>query len=225
MNMRSDSFGSSRTRAAVEIKLDGLPIALPSERRSFAAIRSYLESVALQQRRILCGLCVDGEPVNLVQTLPASKKFSRVEGETMSLNDVPAQLIKAALHQTTGARSQVQAAVTLVLINGRRQAHELWWNLAAALKEPLLTLSLLPETLCGPANGRASLLQLRQWQLEQLGSVIKDVDAACRAKATTALSDALEKRVLPWLDKLHELLQLWHETVASAPRQVVFPKK
>ena len=56
-------------------------------------------------------------------------------------------------------------------------ARELWWNLARQLKEPVLTLSLLPDNACGPANGRASLTQLRKWQLEQIAAIIKDVDA------------------------------------------------
>jgi hypothetical protein len=215
-----DSFDSSRPSGQVEVRLDGLPVELPSERRSFGAIRSYLELLALQQQRILCSLFVDGEPVNLTQPLAGFKPFARVEGETMGLNEVPAQLIKAALQQAVQAREQVQSAVALVLINDTQRGRELWWGLSSALKEPLLTLSLLPETVCSPepASGCASLMQLRLWQLQQLGCVIRDVDAVCRFGNTTALSNALEKRVLPWLDKLHESLALWHETILSDSR-------
>jgi len=202
----------------LEVKLDGSLVEIPSERRSFAAICSYLESLALQQQRILCSLNVDGQPVNLAQPRSRSKRFARIEGETMGLNDVPAQLIKAALQQTANVRTRVQSAVELVLINGGQHARELWWNLSSGLKEPLLTLSLLPENICGPANGRASLMQLRKWQLQQLGCVIKDVDEACRSEDPTALSDALEKRALPWLDMLHESLSLWHESLAPRSR-------
>jgi hypothetical protein len=202
---------------ALEITLDGNPIAIPSERRSFCAIRSYLESLALQQQRILCWICVDGEPVNLTQPLSPQPEFHRMEGETMSLSEVPAQLIRAALHQTDTARARLQSAVDLVLINDGRRARELWWSLSTALKEPLLTLSLLPETLCGPENGRASLLQLRRWQLQQLGCVIQEVDEACGAEDPGVLAEALETRALPWLDKLRESLELWHETVSYRP--------
>ncbi len=202
----------------VEVKLDGTPILVPSERRSFNAIYSYLESVALQQQRILCWISVDGESVNLTQPKPPMNHFVQVEGETMGLNEVPAQLIKAALLQTAAVRSRIQSAVERVLINDSRRGRELWWTLAIALKEPLLTLSLLPETICGPSNGRASLMQLRKWQLQQLGCVIKDVDAACCAEDSAALADALEKRALPWLDKLHESLELWQEAILSTPQ-------
>ena len=207
----TDSFSPGE----VEVILDGLAVDVPFERRSFAGIRSHLESLALQQQRILCALNVDGESVNLTQSRYTIKRFSRVEAETMSLNEVPAQLIKAALQQTVSVRNRVQSAVELVLINEIQQARELWWHLVTSLKEPLLTLSLLPETLCGPENGRASLIQLRKWQLQQLGCVIQDTDLACRSEDPASLSDALEKRVLPWLDNLHESLQLWHEMMSS----------
>jgi hypothetical protein len=205
-----------------EVKLDGTPIAVPSERRSFNAIRAFLESLALQQQRILCWLSVDGEPVNLTQPRPVAKEFSEIEAETMSLSEVPLQLIKAALLQTDIAQSRVQAAVELVLINDGPRACELWWTLSTVLKEPLLTLSLLPETICGPDNGRAPLLQLRKWQLQQLGSVIKDVDNACNTLDTVVISEALEERVLPWLDKLQESLELWYETISSSPHPTAY---
>ena len=205
------SFNSAPV-GVVEIKLDGFLVDVPVERRSFAAIRSYLESLALKQQRILCALNVDGDPVNLIEPRKSAKPFLSIEGETMGLNEVPAQLISAALQQTIKVRTQIQSAVELVLINDSHRARELWWGLATALKEPLLTLSLLPENICGSANGSASVMQLRRWQLEQLGGVIQDVDDSCDAEDPTVLSDALEKRALPWLDKLHASLKLWLET-------------
>ncbi len=201
----------------VTVKLDGNPIMVPSERRSFNAIRSYLECLALQQQRILCWLSVDGESVSLTQQRAPVDQFAQVEGETMCLREVPLQLIKGALHQTAAVRSKVQSAIELVLINDSPQGRELWWTLSTVLKEPLLTLSLLPDSICGPDNGRASLIQLRKWQLEQLGRVIQDVDEAGRFEDPVMLSEALEQRALPWLDKLHESLQLWHEAVSSRP--------
>lgn len=207
----------------VEVKMDGVPVEIPAERRSFVAIRSYLESLALQQQRILCALNVDGEAINLAHPRIAWKGFSRIEAETMTLNDVPAQLIKAALQQTITLRSRVQSAVELVLINDCRMSRELWWSLSTILKEPLLTLSLLPDNICGPNNGRAPLTQLRKWQLEQLGGIIQDIDDASQVDDTRLLSDALEKRALPWLDSLLESLNLWNEilvgdTAPSAPK-------
>ena len=197
----------------VSVKLDGVAVSVPPERRTFAAIRSHLESLALRNRRILCALSVDGEPANLTEPRRSAKPFTHIEGETMSLSQVPAQLISAALQQTITVRSQVQSAVELVLINDSERARELWWSLAMTLKEPLLTLSLLPENIFIPADGSASPRQLHQWRLEQLGSIIQDVDNSCGAGDPTVLSDALEKRALPWLDKLQASLKLWLETM------------
>jgi hypothetical protein len=83
------------------------------------------------------------------------------------------------------------------MINEAARGAELWWSLAQGLKQPLLTLSLLPEAVCGPANGSASPMQLRRWQLQQLAGIIQEVDRACQTENPTALSDALETRVLP----------------------------
>jgi hypothetical protein len=206
---------NSSSTGLVEVKLDGLTVEIPAERRSIAAICSYLESLAMQHERVLCSLLVDGEPVSLTQPKNFSHPISRVEAVTMTLHDVPLQLIKAALHQNETLRTRTQSASELVLINSGERAKEIWWALSVSLKEPLLTLSLLPENICGPANGRASLLQLRKWQLQQLGSVIQDVDNTCHCEDTAALSDALEKRVLPWLTSLNDSLGLWHEILLT----------
>ena len=203
---------------AIEVKLDGLPLEIPSERRTLRGICSYLESVALYQQRILCSLAVDGAPINLTQPPENDRAFASIEAETMGLSDVPAQLIKAALQQTIYVRDRARSAVEVVLINDRAQAHDLWWKLSLALKEPLLTLSLLPENIYNAPEGQVSMMQLRKWQLQQLGSVIQDVNSACEWDCPTVLSDALEKRVLPWLDKLHDSLNLWHETILASVR-------
>jgi len=209
--MTSDSLPHS----GIDVKLDGLCVEIPPERRSLSGICAYLESMALQRQRILCSLIVDGEPINLTQPPSGAKNFTNIEAETMGLHDVPVQLVKAALQQTIFVREQVQTAVELVLINEVERAKELWWELSLALKEPLLTLSLLPEGICGPGEGQASLMQLRKWQLQQLGAVIQDVNNACEWDNATVLSDALEIRVLPWLEKLQDFLTLWQQTILS----------
>jgi hypothetical protein len=208
-----DSFSHGR----FEVKLDGLLIEIPPERQSFTAIHSYLELLALQQQRIICMLSVDDKPVNLTQPRPVTQNFLLVEAETMGLNEVPSRLVHAALQQTVSLRSRVRATSELVLINPIQQARELWWGISITFKEPLLTLSLLPDTICGPENGRASLTQLRQWQLQQLSCIIQEVDQACYSSDPIRLSDALERKALPWLDNLMESLQLWQETMLSDP--------
>ena len=177
-----------------------------------------LETLALERQRILCSLNVDGEPVNLALPWLNKRICCRVEAGTVALEETPLLLLKKAYQQTEHARECVETALTLVLINNGRVAREVWWNLALALKEPVITLSLLPENACEPFDNRASLTQLRKWQLEQIAAIIRDVDEACHSEDTIPLSNALENRVLPWLQSLSELISLWHETVLAGSR-------
>ena len=216
--MQKKSFGAPETRAAVEVMLDGLPVDLPSEHRSLNALRCHLETLALEKQRILCSLSVDGEMVNLALPLPNQGTFFRVEAATVTLEEMPLLLLRKAFQQTIYARECVETALTLVLINSGDVAREVWWDLAKKLKEPVLTLSLLPDDICGSASAGASLTQLRKWQLEQVATIIRDVGATCCSEDTIPLSDALENRVLPWLQKLSELISLWHATVQAGSR-------
>ena len=216
--MRNESFEAHEVRARIKITLDGLPVLPPLECHSLTAIRCYLETLALEKQRILCSMRVDDESMNLALPLVAGKDFRRVAAETVPLEERSLLLLKTALQQADQARACVETAITLVLINESCVARELWWNLAKQLKDPVLTLSLLPDNACGPANGRASLTQLRKWQLEQVAAIIKDVDATCHQGDTIPLSNALENRVLPWLQNLTELITLWHETAQSGLR-------
>ena len=202
----------------VDVRLDGLPIRLPSERKSLNAIRSYLETLALEKQRILCAFTVDGEPADIAISVREKGAFARVEGATVDLSDMPLQLIETAKQQTADARALVEQAVTLVLINDSPLSRELWWKLTRKLKEPLLTLSLLPDTICGMAYSRVSLTQLRKWQLQQLAAIIKSVDEACWSEDMSVLSNALEYRALPWLENLHNSLELWHQTMMAGAR-------
>ena len=203
---------------SLQVVLDGLPVGLPSEHRSLGAIRCHLEVLALEKQRILYSLNVDGQPVNLALPVLGQEDFSRIEAGTVALEETSLLVLKKAFQQTEYARECVETALTLVLINDGQVANEVWWNLALALKEPVLTLSLLPDHVCGTSDGHAPATQLRKWQLEQIASIIRDVDAACHSKDTIPLSNALENRVLPWLQNLSELIGLWHETVLAGSR-------
>jgi hypothetical protein len=172
--------------------------------------------LALDQERILFSFRVDGARINLSATMPTHAQFSRVEAETLDLAQVPLQLIKTATVQAVEAKSQVVSAVTLVVINASVWGREHWWNVVRLLNQPLLTLSLMPESSYGSAPAGAPLTQLRIWQLQQLSAILKDVDAACWSDDPLALSNALEHRVLPWLNGLLTSLELWHETLASS---------
>ena len=197
--------------------LDGQPVTLPVKRRTLSAIRAYLESLALQKERVLCVFSVDGCPAKSAGSHSEKTTFTRIEGHTVGLADMPLRMLDTALRETVQARSAVESAVALVMINEGGVGRELWWELARKLKEPLLTLSLLPDSVYQPVAGCASLLQLRKWQLQQLAAIMNEVDDACWTTPAT-LSNALENRVLPWLEKLQQTIFLWHQTVLAGLR-------
>jgi hypothetical protein len=200
----------------VLVTLDCEVVALPNGRSSLGSIRSYLESVALANQRVLAEFSVDGCVVDL--SMPLAKiPFNRVDAVTVPLTDLPLLLLTTAAHQVNRARASVDAALTLVLINHPKTARELWWNIASQLKEPVLTLSLMPENLCQLWCG-TTFHKLRRWQLEQVAMIVRKVDEACEAEDNIRLSDALEKHVLPWLDKVGEHVCLWLDATQAGAR-------
>jgi len=213
--MHQELTNPASTGADLQVVLDGQPVVVPAQRRSLAAIRSYLATLAMEQQRILFSFRVDGARVNLAAMLPTQTRFAKIEAQTVALDQVPLQLIKTAMLQNAEARAQVLAAVTLFLINDSAWAREHWWNLVRVLNQPMLTLSLIPESAYHSKTGGAPLMQLRKWQLQQLAAILKDVDDACWSQELVTLSNALENRVLPWLHGLQTSLELWHDTLSA----------
>ena len=212
--MLSDILDSSSVREDIQVLLDGSPVELPDERRSLSAIRSYLETLALERQRVLYSFSVDGAPVSSRANL-APIGFSRVEAETFDLDEMPVRIIDMAIQQASHAQKQVQSAISMVLINDGRMAREFWWDLTRDLKQPLLTLTLLPDHSCGFSYRGASVSQLRKWQLQQLGTILKNVDEACRVEDSMILAAALETRVMPWIANLNMNLELLRETLLA----------
>ncbi len=198
----------------IQVTLDGEKVILPADRCSLNAIRSYLETLVLARQRILSFLAVDGQVVNLALPLVTHGEFTRVEAESIVLQELPLLLLTTAQQQVGRSRESVETAVTLVLINDAPTARELWWNIARQLKEPVVTLSLMPESVCRLC-GSISFDQLRRWQLEQIAAIVREVDGACETLDTMKISDVLENRVLKWLQKLEELIRLWLSAVSS----------
>src|SRR5215469_9967575 len=117
---------SASTGADLQVLLDGKPVVIPDQRRSLAAIRCYLEVLALNQERILFSFRVDGARINLSAMLPTQTQFTKIEAETIDPVKIPLQLIKTAMLQASEAKAQIQSAVTLILINNTAWAREHW---------------------------------------------------------------------------------------------------
>jgi hypothetical protein len=214
--MNHTNFEFVESAGEILVTLDCETVSLPTGRNSLGSVRSYLETVALANQRILAELVVDGCAVDL--SMPMAKlPFRRVDAVTLPLGELPLLLLTTAAHQVNRAHASVEAALTLVLINNPATAREMWWNIACLLKEPVLTLSLMPENLCQTWCG-TTFQKLRRWQLEQIAMIVGKVDEACDSQDNIKLSDALEKQVLPWLDKLGEHIRLWLDATQAGAR-------
>jgi len=196
----------------IEVWLDGVPVGLPADRRSLEGIRCHLEAIAFEQQRFLGSIRVAGRSTAPPRAPHHGGRDFQIQGFTMELGNRTMLILMTALEQTTKLTNRVNGAISEVLINDGPLAREIWWSLANALREPILTLSLLPDNVCGPNHGQASFTQLRKWQLEQLAAIIRDVEAAANCGDVSRLSDALAQHVVPWLESQREVIQLWIET-------------
>jgi hypothetical protein len=199
---------------AIQVTLDGEPVPVPPGRYSLPAIRSLLETRALEKQRVLSAITVDGRPLELARASDENTAFNVVEAESIPLDELPLLLLNTAQQQVDRAREAVEQAMTLVLINNCDTARELWWNHAHLLKDPVLTLSLMPDHVCRLCSNM-SFERLRKWQLEQIAAIIREVDRACDSGDNIQISDVLEGRVLPWLQKLADLVRVWYQAVSA----------
>ena len=212
MNHANSAFAGPA--AIILVTLDGEPVKVPAGRCSLNAIRSLLETLALEKQCLLASLSVDGRATDLGLAQTGSGNFFCVEADSVPLTKLPLLLLTTAQQQVDRVRAAVENALTLVLINNRAAARELWWNIARQLKDPVLTLSLMPDSACKLCSS-VSFEQLRQWQFRQIATIVREVDAVCETGDNIMISDALERRVLPWLQKLNDLVRLWHQTVSA----------
>lgn len=215
MNNLNPGFG--RAAGTVLVTLDHEPVLLPAGRHSLNGIRAYLETLALAQQRVLAVFAVNGSALNLALPLPQPGLLHRIEAETILLEELPLLLLTTAGQQAECARESAEMALTLVLINKPATAREIWWKIACQLKEPVLTLSLIPEDFCQLCCG-TTFHKLRRWQLEQIAAIVRKVDCACDSKDNIRLSDALETLVLPWLQNLSENIRLWQDATLAGKR-------
>ena len=205
---------SSPVRQRVQVLLDGTPINSPANCRSIGGLRAHLEAVALKQHRVLYAFNVDGHPGEL-QQLDERRDFCKIEAETVRLDDMPLYLVSMAIHQASRAHAQALTASDVLVTEDCCVAREFWWDLSATLRQPLLTLSLIPESRFDHSAG-ASQSTLRKWQFEQLGEIIGDLNEACWSEDVNVLRNALWTRVIPWIESLQRSLELMKESMMGA---------
>lgn len=197
----------------VRVTLDGRPIALaPQLQASLPAIRAHLEALALTHQRILHVLVVDGVTLNLQKPAWPFENFHHVAAATISFDELAFQLLRLAREQVGQLTARAEAAVLLVLINEWPAVQRIWWNLLPDLKEPLVTLSFLPELGLPPASPFAAPTVACARQAEELGRIQQEIEAHSAHHDALAISDTLEQRLLPWLAQLGATLEHLNET-------------
>jgi hypothetical protein len=180
-----------------------------------ASIRFQLETLALEKNRLLCAIKVDGVALNLAENLLSYRRFSRVEAETIHVEQLPLQLVQTALRQCAQLKGHLRQAVARMMINDSSNARHLWWNLASELKHPLVTLGLLSNEAYELVQDGGSVSQLRNGHLQQLAVIMREIDKLPCSDDPTALSDSLEEQVFPWLARLEKSLTQALETLLA----------
>ena len=196
----------------VRVTFDGQPVGMYQQiRASVPAIRAHLEALVLCQRRILHGMVVEGVTPDLQRPAWSFDTFHQVVAATISFDDLAFQLLRLARQQVAQLRARAEAAVLLVLIHEWPGVQRIWWDLLPDLKEPLVTLSFLPDLgrpTAGPLDAPAATCA---GQAQELGRIQQEVEGHCAFHDTLALSDTLEHRLLPWLTQLLDTLAQLHE--------------
>lgn len=196
----------------VLVTLDGIPIALPAgSERNVAAIRAHLESVVLSRSRLLCTLHVDGVPTDLDNPSSLHRPTRVVAAESIAFDQLHQQLVLLTRERVKLLIERTRNAALIVLINDWEQGRRIWNSLLPELRQALLALCVLPPT--GPGAGAELYSNVRL--AEFLGRIFADINDVVSQRSPEELSDALEQRVVPWLDLLQLSLEKWNETAPA----------
>jgi hypothetical protein len=206
--------GSANKQPAIpklQITLDGQPVALSVKQgRSLQAIRAHLEQVALKRQRVLFSLTINGTPVSLGEPLSPFKTFHKIAARTIGFDQLGFQLVAVAADQVNALHERVERLSLQVMINEWPKAEALWWELMPELKDPLLTLSFIPQNVEVLPNGEEISPKALKRFTNDLVKILEDIEEILTRKELLELSDALENQLLPWLRGLGHCLYRFH---------------
>ena len=205
MSGKTEEFGSL---LPVLVTLDGKTLEVPQHvQDSLPAIRSYLELMALEQQRVVSVLSVDGQLVNLQCPRLEPAHFHRIQAQTISFTDLSRQLIATAHAQVRLLQTRVEAAAMQVLINDWPAVNRLWQEWVPEFMSPVLIIKSLRE-LCGVRLDELSIEdQQLSDHLAQFSPMWEHIERIFEQQDTIELSNALEQRLGPWLDRLAVFLE------------------
>jgi hypothetical protein len=206
--------GSANRQPAIpklQITLDGQPVALSIKQgRSLQAIRAHLEQVALKRQRVLFSLTINGTPVSLGEPLSPFKTFHKIAARTIGFDQLGFQLVAVAADQVNTLHERAERLALQVMINEWPKAEALWWDLMPELKDPLLTLSFIPQNVEVLPNGEEISPKALMRFTSDLVKILENIEEILTRKELLELSDALENQLLPWLRGLGHCLYRFH---------------
>lgn len=202
----------------LNVTLDGQAVELPSATiDSLAAIQAHLECLAMKNERVLWTLQVDGVKFHLANSAIPLHTFRQVQAQTISLNELGEYLVILGRAKTRELLGFTEKAILLVLINDWAVTRKLWQAWQPEFREPLFSLRSLQELrgeklLDLPLDGKP----LSQ-HLEEISAINTEIESLLQetpdegSPVIQMLSDILEKRLLPWLQRLSTYFDLLDE--------------
>jgi len=192
--------------------MDGKPLELPEHTKgSLTAIRSYLESLALQGCRVVSFFSVDGIIINSIEDSLEIKKMRRVKADTIGYDELTRQLISTACDRLKNLHVAAESAITQILINDWPEVQALWERWQPDFKSPILVVNFLRE-LCGVRLDELRCCNQTLGQhLTFFNPLINDVEAVVATKNILQFSNLLENRYAPWLQQLSVFLRQLEE--------------
>ncbi|MFT4690006.1 MAG: hypothetical protein ACJASX_003969 [Limisphaerales bacterium] len=204
------------------VLLDGSVIAVPPEHReSFATLLAHLELLALRSRRVLTSLNVDGVAVRLDCPPDWQSRWDEVEGHSISFAELSSRLISSAAANLTQLRKGVEKTVLLVMINDPRCLERTWSSWNPDVGNTLAVFSLLRQLWHAQRfdNWLApSLIDEHSEDIELLAGELRVAlvsESPSDLDASLVVSELLEQRMLPWLDRTGELLEHLHTKISN----------
>lgn len=191
--------------------MDGQPVELSSTQgRSLRAIRAHLEAIALKKHRVLFSLTVNGAPVSLVDSMSPFKTFQKVVARTIGFNQLSFQLVGVAADQVNSLHDRVERLALQVMINDWPKAEAMWWDLLPDLKDPLLTMTFIPQVVeMLPFGEEIGPKAIKRFS-DGLVLILQKIELILDRQELLELSNALENDLLPWLRGLGHCLYRFH---------------
>ncbi|MFA6544195.1 MAG: hypothetical protein WCS99_07200 [Limisphaerales bacterium] len=190
-------------QSVTRVYMDGQPVSLPEGVRSLSGIRAFLTGEALRRKRMLCGLSLDGWPVDTSTTMAPGLSARVIASRTMRFNELPVHLIQLAREQTFNLRRRLEQTGLRMAINSAGPARQLWWDMVPELHELVVTLSLVSRVQGGgeeSPSARALGVMLGRME-EELAQPHEGVE----------ISELVEDELRRWIEAVELELSPVHE--------------